>query len=1177
MVMRAVICALLILCATIVFAQEQTKDQATCCTTWDDTFLYVSFKVDCPDVQAKHSAPNASVAGDDSVEFYVDTKDSHSAKITPSSFSMAVSASGGCEFRVGNEAGQLAPVQAFTYKFGTNIQGTINNSDDIDMGYSVEIAVPWSLMKCSAPKVGDMMGFNVIIRRHGGKGFVSLSPNVKSEADISDPSKWSSLVYAAHTFAAVTTNHEKILSTKYVVRSPLIDGTISDKEWNRNTTFWLDMPMDGIVYEAKFPTQHLVMTPYYYWYQGDSRRGAMSRIVGDDGVYELTNFPAKNAGPWFSYDRVQWHKEELSDIIGVGIGVVLPVYRGDKASRAGFADKGLDCMVSALNELRDEGKPYPRVAMLFDSAAMSAAYGSEKPDLKNEEVQRSFYGMIKDFYDRVPVDFRAIAQAGKPNAGQTANVVFLNDSSCFVDLDSSFISYCNDHFQKDFGCTLVWVASEDYAAKVQGLDGICTYGAGLGAKFDNACRLSIGSVGPGFDNSAVAEAGKTLFRSRMDGQTYNNDWDEILQFNPNWIICDGWTSLQNGSELCSSRQFGNKYVDATAAKVEQFTGKRDNDAQYISWNVPSVIPTKSFAMAEFTIRNAGNSTWKAIDGYALSYRWYRGGRYYGESKVRRPLERDVAPGATVTIPIGIATVNAQGTPIPEGDCEVRVEMIRLSDGKWFSALGDEPLMVPVKIGAPKDWDVEYLSCDTQKLMAPGQSYKTVVKVRNDGTQTWAHGVACLGCKLYKVSNYTHDNPTEVNEEVPIREIRSVLAKDCAPGEVAEFVVDLNLTSPDRKALPAWKSEDVWSYQLRFDIYNGQQWLSELGARTLNRVADIFDSDYGPRLVDAEIPGAVAAGQEFDAKVVVRNTGTQVWDAKKTRIGYHWYSLDGSEITWDDAATPITASLQPGMPMVTPVKVKAPEFDGQYVLVMDVMMNDKWLSLEPLTRGGDILPKTVEVTGGKLAYVDLSAAYDVVASSFDTDRSVGNFSGSGESFPAELIPPDGVTGEIKHAYPAGYNWKRFEPGQNRISFFYPDKEKGQKSAIACAGQSIAVDKGNYVAVHILGASTRGTQNADISLAYADGTQSAQMIAGDWGVVNVEGTEVGLVARHRHSSEGDEIGKLCCLHTCKIALDPSKTLTAIVLPKNSDIKIVAITLERQDTLVKPVESVVAVGKK
>ena len=88
-----------------------------------------------------------------------------------------------------------------------------------------------------------MFGFNVVVRRHGPDGgFVSLSPHVRTEEDITNPSKWVRLVFAAYSFSTGTTNIEKIVSAKYLTRAPLITGAVNEKEWNKNTAFSIDIP-----------------------------------------------------------------------------------------------------------------------------------------------------------------------------------------------------------------------------------------------------------------------------------------------------------------------------------------------------------------------------------------------------------------------------------------------------------------------------------------------------------------------------------------------------------------------------------------------------------------------------------------------------------------------------------------------------------------------------------------------------------------------------------------------------------------------------------------------------------------------------------------------------------------------------------------------------------------------
>lgn len=1160
----AALCAAFIMSGGPALCQEPIVDQVRCYTTWDASYFYLGFKADDPDVRATHRAPNADVSGDDLIEIYVESDNAGAEKITPACFSMAVTAAGGSQCRAGTENGAFDPVAVYTFKYGATVQGTINNSDDIDMGCSIEIAIPWSILKRPAPNMGDQMGFNVIVRRAGDKSsLVSLSPRVKTEDDALNPSKWVKVVFAAHSFGVATTSAEKILSAKYVVRSPLVEGIVGDKEWHQNTSFSIVLPMpEGFVYEAKFPPQRTIFAVYDYDYFNDSRKtGPLTDPNAKTGEIELADHPVKHAGPWFSYDRVQFHKEQLSDMVEAGVDVALPTYRGDKTGRFTYARKGLDCLVAAISELKSEGKPYPMVGMLFDTSGLLSANGGKSPDLKNKDVQRAFYGMIKDFYQRVPIGFRALVQAGKPNAGRAADIVFISGADSFSEMDSGFIKYCNEAYERDFGRPLVWIAPGGFKGKVDGYDGIATFDAGKPGTTESGERISVGVVSPGMDNTARADTGKGVIRSREGGAAYAADWEAVMKANPHWVVCNSWTGFSDGSDLGSSREYDRKYVDATHANVDRFLGNHDFDAQYLSFSVPKVIPSKTFAQAEVTIRNIGNSPWRVSDGYALAYRWYKSGRYYGESKVRRPLERDVMPGRTVSVTIGIATVNVQGAEMPEGDCELRFELIRLSDNKWFSAIGDQPLLAPVTIGKTPEWDASWVSCDAPVIMAAGKPYSATIRVRNDGSEPWRKGVVKLGCKLFKVANFTLDNPTDLNEEVSIKQISAVLDKDCKPGEIGEFAVNIELARSDKKPLEAWKQNDDWSCQLRFDVYNGQQWLSEANVRTLDRVIEVIENDYGPRLVDCDLPTKLIAGQTYDVKVVVRNMGSQTWDRKRTKLGYHWYYVDGAEMEWDGPSVPMKLDLTPGLPAVVLAQVKAPDHDGQYVLVWDVMIDGKWLSLEPQGSGGDVLPVFVEVTGGKLAFVDISALCDISAVSPDTERNAGDFDGAGSSFPSEYFPPDTGPGqEPCSVYPSGYACGGAAQPAGRVSFLYPDKSPGAKNALSCKGQKIDVEDGAYTALHILGASIDGTQAGELTLAYPDGQKTAQVRMYDWGAAPQSDARPALLERHRHTHGGDDISKTCNLHDYTIPLDSSKALTEIKLPANPSMRIVAITLER-----------------
>ncbi len=206
---------------------------------------------------------------------------------------------------------------------------------------------------------------------------------------------------------------------------------------------------------------------------------------------------------------------------------------------------------------------------------------------------------------------------------------------------------------------------------------------------------------------------------------------------------------------------------------------------------------------------------------------------------------------------------------------------------------------------------------------------------------------------------------------------------------------------------------------------------------------------------------------------------------------------------------------------------------------------------------------VEVTGGRLVFADLSKLCEVQLSSPDTDRTAGDFDGKGSSFPSELIPPDaGLFKDVKRVYPTGYNYIQTHYPESRISFLYPDKTPGTAGALACNGQAVGFPQGSYKSLHILAASTNGDVSGDISLDYTKGTQAAHVQFSDWSKGSSNSEKVGFAARHRHSHGGDEVAQMCYLYDYTIPVDPKNTLTGIILPKNQDIKVVAVTLEKAD---------------
>src|SRR5205085_6853957 len=94
---------------------------------------------------------------------------------------------------------------------------------------------------------------------------------------------------------------------------------------------------------APVATQRLVFAHYYYNFQGDPRKAVPYRNIRDkQGLTTMTDHPWESVGPWMSFDRAMWHKNQFQMMAAGGVDVALAVYRGDRENRRAYAIKGLD-------------------------------------------------------------------------------------------------------------------------------------------------------------------------------------------------------------------------------------------------------------------------------------------------------------------------------------------------------------------------------------------------------------------------------------------------------------------------------------------------------------------------------------------------------------------------------------------------------------------------------------------------------------------------------------------------------------------------------------------------------------------------------------------------------------------------------------------------------------------
>ncbi|MDI6828118.1 MAG: sugar-binding protein [Armatimonadota bacterium] len=1127
---RSLIFVILLLLSLIIGLNLEAADRVTCYTAWDDAFFYLAAEVQDPDVEATNTTHMSNPWEDDAIEVFLETDAKKAPDRSANTFQMSVSAGGGSSFLIG-ESGGPKPKIIYTFKYAKKVQGTLNKSEDRDIGYVIELAMPWREMG-GPPRPGQVMGFNVICRMRGeNTGFVSFSPNVKTEEDVQIPAKWGT-IKLVDIPTVIAIQDGAVVCRKVVARAPLIDGNLSPGEWNPSMSFQITKPEPpALPQKQKYLIERLSFAPYYYNYQT-----GLFKKASNGAAIQLTDHPLEGIGPWFSGDRVQWHKDQCTEVRRAGIDIILPVYEE-------HGNRNLLCLVQALKELKAENQDYPLVGMLINSTAATEPNGSSN----NQEV---LYKMIRDFFVCVPEEFRAVVQLPPEKGGNVANIVFLGPKYNSADFDTNTIEYCNKHFAEDFGgASLIWIAVSHPKSKIEAIDGYWMPEAGLGLKYDDGGWIDIACIGPGFDDSAINDSNPKI-RSRMDGTVYRKDWDTLIAKQPNWVVVDSWNGFHEGSEICPSRQYGVKYVGLTRINMLRFNGMRALDAKFIKHNTPSVMLPGALYQINVTVRNAGTKPWYAGQGFFLACRWYKDGRLFADTGARLPIQSAVLAGKTIEKTMGIRATDQDGKPLPEGNYELRWEMTGLRD-TWFSAGGDTPLCVPVRIGTPDNPRFTIVDSTMPAFAKPGSTYTVVLRLRNDGQDIWKASDCSIGYRWF--------DPSDASKAKLTTESAAKIPLDVEPGRVVE--VTLPVLTP-----PVNSSDEPSEMVLKWEVFNGKRSIGLPGIGCGSQLVCLAH-DYGLCFVESTTPKEMVAGKPAKVTLKVKNNGVDSYPRGKISVGYHWYYLDGSEALWDGEITPVDVEVKPGDEIIVQATVTPPLYDGNYYLVWDFLVDNKlWMSTIPATRGNDILVIPVSVRKGKLVVVNLDKLYDADIISFDTDRSDGDFDGKGSTFPAEMLPPDAIAISasevvLPSSYFSNKSGMLSETKDKKVAFKYPPKSDKFKNAITCKGQTINLKRGKYTALHLLGTSPQDAEGVFV-LKYAKGTESRKLSFSAWNEEPKYGEKVAISVFHHHTPNGDMPGKKCYLYHYVIPLDPSQELMAVQLPTTDNVKILAMTLEQAE---------------
>lgn len=1160
-------------------------------TSWDSIFFYAAFSVRDANVISLNNSLTSHPQQDDDIEVYLETDGARKVSIrTSTTYEMAVSADNGAYFSVGNGTLTPTPKSIFDYKFASYVDGPLNGGGK-DRGYTVELAIPWTELGLSGPPAaGTIWGFNVISRDRASLDrpahtVYALSPNVRSAQDIQDPSKWTQITFVADAISGKSTEDSVICPKVLSAMPPVVDGTISAGEYATASGFSFGtLPFDA---EAPSPQQEPNV--------GDATPPSVAPPTPAPTVAPAPSTPTPAvaapvpaqtnpiAGPTISVIPRKKHRSAdtqsplaspfgpapvpaaknpilflpnannpEADVLAPGAPVVdttirppLPAepqisarmmakYVLDETLESSLDQPesgigpcfGAGCEQAIANQLRNA-----RLSGIEFLLPVFSGSGTDIKDLRSV-VQTlkamdqggddypllglyltgsgDSYETIKAFFAIVPPQFRGQVFLSDENHNRRAYVIVADRS-----VDSQDV--CT-RFEHDFGDAATLAI----------------------AQADGSSPIVARVVSPGGLTSQHIIA-------RNQTQTYVASWASAIVAKPDWIVIDSWNDYRNGTEVGLSRQYADQYANLTRVDACQWEGQKPWAAAFLASDIPAEIVQKSLYEVHVRVENTGTLAWRKNNGYAVSYRWYtKDGTLIDDSAPRIFLQDDVPPGKSYTATVGLTALNGFGTSIDPGSYYLVFDIVQ-GNRRWFSYVGGLPLKIPVTIyspDAPMVNRASMLSTSTPQFVSPGSTYNVEVRMRNDGAKTWTPSGPAL---TYSID----DNPA-----VNVR-----LREDVTPGAVATVNVPLAIPS-------APKATHAISWNIGDPDYKGG--FTERVAQT--------GADPGAEFGITDISRRFKTGQKALVRISVKNSSNVTWKKADFKIGYRWLYLDG--VAAGHATTPpasLPGNVASGGEVVVFANVQAPEYPGRYMLLWNLVLPDgKCVAdSETVTRPRETLPVEIWVTPDRQAKsepVDLTRYFNDRGVAFEGETIPG-FDGAGGSIPGEMLPPDGSS-ELDgdplligkpgpDLYPSGYYAEQTGSGwgsNHRISFLFPGKI-GQDMVVS-NGQTIAVPGNGARAIHILAAnSSDSTVVAQFELRYGGESATVSASIAPWTAAPTEpGATLAFKYPYRLIKSAVDDRSPCVLSDYSLTVSPGKKLTAISLPSDPRIKVLAITLEK-----------------
>ena len=331
-------------------------------------------------------------------------------------------------------------------------------------------------------------------------------------------------------------------------------------------------------------TDRVAAAYFFYWY--DVNTGLHFR--DPDGSDAVTHHPPDSYLPGYTYTSVAWFERELEDMLAARVDVVLPDYWGN-GGNAYWARPGLDRLVQAAQQLAARGVAPPRIGLFLDTNALLLENGGVPPNLTTQSGKDLLFASARDFFDRVPDAYRATVDGRLLVVFYTAGFVGAYDAGTLADFSS--------RLQSRYGKPAYLVLDQSW--KGVAADGVYPWGVAL---FGPSVTGNVGSLGPGFDETATYGRTDIRIRDRRCGEFYLDGWDAMAGSGARLVLIETWNELHEGTEIAPTREFGRTFVDLTAAAIGQWKRALDLSSAERVWVDLAAQPHLAGGMRIYSFR-----------------------------------------------------------------------------------------------------------------------------------------------------------------------------------------------------------------------------------------------------------------------------------------------------------------------------------------------------------------------------------------------------------------------------------------------------------------------------------------------------------------------------------------------------------------------------------------------